>query len=823
MKLNIKLFLTITFLSIASLVNASQLSGVITDNKNQPLPFTSVFIKGTTRGTSANAEGKYQLDLQPGNYTIVFKLIGYKQIEKQVVVTATAYDLNVIMEQEHYELKEATVKANEDPAYEIIRQAIKKRKFYLNQVNEYSANIYIKGWQRITKHPKKIFGQEVDLGEVIDTSSGIVYLSESVSQFNYRKPNQVKEIMTSSKVSGQNNSFSFNRANFFQLSFYENLLDIDLCPRGAVSPIANNALFFYNYRLIGSFFENGEWVNKIQVMPKRKFDPCFSGFIYIQDKSWRIHSIDLYLNKDNQLQFVDTFKIHQVMLPVEGSQDLWMMVSNQFEYSFSIFGFTGDGVYMGVASNYNVNPNFPKGYFDGEVIKIEEGSNKKDSAYWNAVRPVPLTKIETTDYQRKDSLQVIKESKPYQDSLDKKDNKFKPQQLLLGGYSYSNRHKKQDWSISSLIENVQYNTVEGTNIGGRFNFTKRYEKPRRRLNTGVSARYAFEMKKVYGQTYFNYLYNQKKSASFGATIGYDAVQFNSRNPISPLINSGYTLLVEQNYMKLYQKTFFNLNYRRELVNGLMFNTSIEYDNRQSLNNQTLCTWNDVKDREFTSNDPQNPASDFTSNIKSDALVFNAGFRFRYKQKYYNDPENHYLLGSDYPVLFVRYKHGFNDLLGSDVNFDFINLGLEDELSLGLFGQIKYHLGYGNFLNKKSVYFMDYKHFNGNQTIFSSFGLTDYNILPYYTYSTTGEFYEAHVEHNFGGLFFNKIPLLRKAFFNEIVGFHYLHTINNADHFEFSAGVEKLSVIRLDFVSSVAKGFKPVTGFRIGLKMGNFGE
>ena len=133
------------------------------------------------------------------------------------------------------------------------------------------------------------------------------------------------------------------------------------------------------------------------------------------------------------------------------------------------------------------------------------------------------------------------------------------------------------------------------------------------------------------------------------------------------------------------------------------------------------------------------------------------------------------------------------------------------------------MGYGNFLNNKSMYFMDYKHFNGNQTIFSDFQLTDYNILPYYTHSTTREFYEAHVEHNFGGLFFNKIPLLRKAFFSEIVSFHFLHTLGTNDHFEFSAGIEKLSVIRFDFVSSVAKGFKPVTGIRIGIKAGVFGD
>jgi len=97
------------------------------------------------------------------------------------------------------------------------------------------------------------------------------------------------------------------------------------------------------------------------------------------------------------------------------------------------------------------------------------------------------------------------------------------------------------------------------------------------------------------------------------------------------------------------------------------------------------------------------------------------------------------------------------------------------------------------------------------------------MLPYYSYSTTGAFYEAHAEYNLGGLLFNKIPVLRKAFFNEIVSAHYLKVPNNPQHFEFAVGVEKLGAIRLDVVSAVAKGFKPVVGVRFGVRGGPFGD
>lgn len=113
--------------------------------------------------------------------------------------------------------------------------------------------------------------------------------------------------------------------------------------------------------------------------------------------------------------------------------------------------------------------------------------------------------------------------------------------------------------------------------------------------------------------------------------------------------------------------------------------------------------------------------------------------------------------------------------------------------------------------------MDEKHFNGNLTAFSQFRLNDFNQLSYYNYSTAGEYYEIHVSHDFNGFFFNKIPILRKAKLNEVVSAHFLHTFDG-DHFEFGVGIDKFGAFRLDFVSAVAKGSKPVVGFRLGTRI-----
>src|SRR5258708_37574364 len=107
-------------------------------------------------------------------------------------------------------------------------------------------------------------------------------------------PDQVHEEMISSKVSGSNRAFSFNRATDIKVNFYENYQSWgEISLRPLISPIADNALIYYKYKLIGETVENGKTVNKIQVIPRREHDPCFEGYVYIQDDSWRLVDLDL--------------------------------------------------------------------------------------------------------------------------------------------------------------------------------------------------------------------------------------------------------------------------------------------------------------------------------------------------------------------------------------------------------------------------------------------------------------------------------------------------------------------------------------------------
>src|SRR4051812_48835879 len=100
-------------LSMAVLANvlaySATISGSIKDKNGTLLPFSSVLVKGTTQGVSANAKGLYSLQLSPGEYTLVCQFIGYKTTEKKISVGRSDEAVDFELEEQKYNLKDVVV------------------------------------------------------------------------------------------------------------------------------------------------------------------------------------------------------------------------------------------------------------------------------------------------------------------------------------------------------------------------------------------------------------------------------------------------------------------------------------------------------------------------------------------------------------------------------------------------------------------------------------------------------------------------------------------------------------------------------------------
>ncbi len=812
---------------------AHTISGRVTDEQGAPLPFTTLYIQNTTKGTTSNADGYYSIDLPTGSYELVFQYVGYKKEIKSVKLGGTPITLNVMLESEALQLNEIIVSAtDEDPAYRVIRETIKKRKYHKEQVQAYKCQVYIKGLQTIDEKPDKIFGFAIPL------DTGIVYLSESISELSFEQPDNIKEVMISSKVSGNNNSFSYNQGSQMLFSFYDNLLKAEgLSERGYVSPIANNAMLFYEYKLEGVIQENGLIINKIKVIPRRNNDPVFSGYIYIMEDSWKIHSVNLTLTKDHQLEFIDNLNIRQVHAPIYG--DFWMMISQKFTFTVDIFGFKGKGDFIGIHSDYEIQPNqdlldsiqtrsqigdtthqvieklFPKKYFNNEILVVKENSNKRDSSYWEKVRPIPLTKIETTDYKTKDSLEVIFNSKPYKDSIDKVVNKINPANIIYSGYVYQKSYQGKYFRFEPIIENLQYNTVEGPVVFLKSTYSKS-ENGNLKYQVVPEVRYGFSSKKPYGQLFGRVYYNPEKFSRALVHFGSFVYQYNEYNPISSLINSLETLLNRRNYMKLYEKNFFRMAHQTELTNGILLTSNIEYANRQELSNATDYSifWKD--DRAFTTNKPVNAELIDTSFDSNNALRLDVFLNFRIKQKYISRPNQKIVMGTKYPRFRISYSKGL-PVLGSDVDFDRISFDVRDNIDYKLMGSGSYSLATGTFLNDNKVSFIDYKHFIGSRTVLAQFKANNFQLLDYYYFSTTKNWLTAQYSHHFNGFLINKFPLLRKTKVQATGSVNYLFTETSKSYIEYGFGLEHIfKVFRIDYYMAYLRGEHYASGIKFGM-------
>jgi len=787
-----KIFLTL-FLFVSALSLSAQqlkLGGTIKDTEGQSVPFASVYIKNTTIGTSANVDGVYSLSIEKGTFTIIYKAIGYKALEKEITINDNLTE-DVVITPETYSLAGVTIDGNaEDPAYEIIRQAIKKRKEHLTEVKAYKADVYIKGVQKLVGAPKKFFGKDIQKTLDLDTNrKGILYLSESTSTFSYERPNKIHEEMVSSKIAGRNNAFSFNKASDLIINFYDNiLLEDKLSARGFVSPISDNAFLYYRYKLLGVSTENGATINKIQIIPRREHDPVFRGTIYITDDSWHLFNADVYLTSNSGINLLDTLNISQQFIKTENT---YMPSNINFQFNGNVLGFKFEGYYVGVYSNYNLHPNFPKNYFTGEILKITKAVNKKDSLFWLNNRPIPLTKEESRDYVRKDSIAALKVSKHYLDSLERENNKFGIVKAAITGYTINNRYAQKYYSFDPIYRSIFYNTVEGFALKYGVTYVKRLQDSRY-YSIRPEVRYGFSNKTLTGNISANYYYNPVKRANISISGGSGIYDLNDLGTMSLLGNSINSLLFETNFSKFYKKEFANIGTTRELTNGLQASLTADYARHTNLENSTSFKIKDLKGETFTSNNPFTPDTETPLFPTYKSLAITASLNYTIDQQYITRPDGKFYQGSKYPVINLTYKKGIKGLFNSDVDYDLVSLEVsQNRISAGLWGYSSFVVGAGKFINNNTVYYPEAKHFRGNNSLLGLPNLRKFLFLDFYLFSTDRQYLEAHFEHNFSGLLTNKVPLLRKLKLEELVGVNYLSQPVKRNYTEFYFGLQRL--------------------------------
>jgi hypothetical protein len=367
--------------------------------------------------------------------------------------------------------------------------------------------------------------------------------------------------------------------------------------------------------------------------------------------------------------------------------------------------------------------------------------------------------------------------------------------------------------------------VEGVNAIYRLSLYKRWVKTdtsnkgrrpeTKRLEITPIFRYAFAREKLSGFLRADY---RTRTARVTLSGGRYIQQYNSEEPIHPFVNTFTTLLQGQNWMKIYERDFIDLNFRQRLGDKYSIRTQWSLANRHELYNNNNYSLNDRSKDRFTPNAPVNVELLDTHFVDHTAFIGSIGFEARPWQKYRIRNGNKYRETGTSPIFSLDYKKGFSGIFGSNVDYDLIEVGMREGIRMGVRGVLDMNLRGGAFLNTKSMYFMDYKHFTGNMTPFMT---TDpagsFRVLDYYKYSTHDKYFSANIHYHFRKFLISRIPKVRLLGVTENFFVNYLATPSSKNYTELGYGINGiLRLFRLEFAAAFENGNYIGNGFRIGI-------
>ena len=779
------------------------ISGNITDQNSEPLPYTNIIITGTSNGTSANFAGEYSLTLPKGTYDLTFQFIGYKSQQHQINLTNGNLEFDVSLQEELLSLKEVVVDG-EDLAYDIIKNAQAKRKNYLDEFEDYQYSAYTK----IFAKGESVGSRLTLFGTPLVSEPGVFYLSETIANMRLTGRDQRTETLTASLISGDTSTYSANKSVFIQ--FYNNR-PLSVNERRFISPIANDAFKFYDYEFEGFFMENDQLINKIKIKPRDPGSPAFNGYIYIIEDSWRIHSVDVLATRSASSIGEIEIKISFTELP---EIDTWV----PFAVDLNVKAFNDiEAYYHTVQSNYDFDISDEEPLPIGLRYRILDGARSKTDDFWTQSRPIPLTKDESATYNKSAMLQQLRGLKDDGENTDSpadsvmtnnaKLKSFHISQVLFGDrqFKLSDRWTFTTKSIISTIAN--FNTVEGFVLNHPFRFERTAANSKRTVII-PELRYGFSSQKFYGKIGVEQELNIKKPSKINFSAGQFVEQISGFQSMLPITNTLYSLLAGENYMKLYEKTFVQLSYKKELFNGFDLTLSTEYANRNPLFNNSDFSFQSEDTTNYTSNRPEINGLSGRFN-ENNLLKFGAMINFAISRPYNELPERKEILATNYPVIKLAYEYG-----AEDSNYQLIWANVKDSWAFGTAGISTLSASYGRFLQDERLFVTELFHFAGNQTALeneqTSYNLT-YQLLDYYMMSDDQQFFGANFRHNFDGAILSNVPLLSLLQAKLALTANYLNTAENPGYTEAGIGLEN---IRGAFSISYFRSFQkdvPSTG------------
>lgn len=782
------------FWSVVSFSQNYTITGKVFDAESkEPLPFVPVLIKGTTVGATTDFDGNYSITTSKMGDSIVSSYVGYKKLTR-AIKRGENQTINMPMVLEGVNLLEVVVKAGENPAHRIIRNVIAHKQFNnKRKLDAYQYESYNKVEFDLNRIPKEMQERKLfkPIKFVFDNVDSIysgekpslpIFITESLSDLYFRSnPNLKKEVIKASKVTGiENTSITSVMGDMYQnINIYDN--NILVFGKDFVSPISDNGFFYYKYYLEDSLFIGNTRCYHIRFKSKRPQELCFSGNMWISDTTWAIKRIEMSIPKDANINFINAANVVQEFTQIDST---WMLSKDRLIIDFAM-NKNQVGIYGRKTTSYKdfkINqPKDVKFYEFGDKIIVEDDALKHSDEFWNANRHDSLSIREKKIYHMIDTIKTLPVYKTWVDIFT----------LFVSGYRVVN-----NFEIGPYFNLVSYNKIEG---------------PRVRFGGRTSSKFSrwYEL-----QGYVAYGFNDEK---FKYSLGFKS--FISKKPHRQLVGmtykSDYEILGQSQNGFSQDNIFASLFRTSPLTNLTRVDQTYAWYEREwvdGLTSKIILAGRTITP--LLSNAYKYYKKDGTiatkENIKNTEVRLNV--RFAYKEKFISGDFSRISLGTKWPVLQVNYAKSLQNAFRGEYDYQKIVFNLSDRVRLiSLLGYTDYTAEVGKIYGAVPYPLMELH--GGNETYVYDY--MSFNMMKYYEFASD-QYASVGMFHHFEGLLFNKIPLIKKLKWREVVTCKALwgsvneknrrtlifpttlNALGNEPYVEVSAGIENIfKVFRID--------------------------
>ncbi len=776
-----QIFLTLAILIHTAAFSQSTLEGMVKESgSGEPIVFAHIFFKSTQIGTTSDTEGQFRLQLPADRKadTLIVSCLGY-HTEKILIGPNTSAKLQIELRPQFTQMQELVVLAGENPAWAVLEKIVKqKEKNNPENRQSYTCEEYSKIRFDLNHFTEKI-KQNVMLrpfdfiwDDVDTTSDGVTYLpvllvEKKIDHYYQRSPKRVRDVVGGINATGLKGPKIMNFVEDLYLTpnLYDNFVVI--LDKSFPSPINDNFRSHYNHYL-DSVMVDGVDYYQITFQPKFKRDLAFTGEMLVDKLSLAIKQVELRFDIMANVNFVRSYWVSQKYEKVNGID--WMPVESQVigdftvvENSAELTGFFGrkNSTYK----NYQLDVAIPPSVFKGsEIVVQDDDALERHPEYWEANRHTPLTEKENGVFEMVKKLE--------------KDPAFILRKNLimavLTGYV-----PVKSIDIGNFYSFYSYNIVEYSRLKFGFRTGKKLDIPLRLSTYGA-----------YGMRDEKWKYNisadwtfgkeKKKQKRIGASYKYDIEQL-GRSFHQIEIDNVLTSFIQYGEVA-------SRNYVEDFTGYIENNWTTGLLTRLSYFNNTISPTRD--NIFFTTNEGINtPVSSFN------ATGVGLTFKFIYQKsdidgRFYSDDDSKPMFRK-YPDLALEWRRADKRLFNSGLDFTKLNIMLKQNFRLQKLGYVQYYIEAG-----KTWGTVPYPYLNipfGNQLVLQD----DYafNLMNFLEYASD-EFVSATVQHHFGGLILDHIPLINKLKWrNFIFARAYwgrLSEQNNQEQYLFPANLRALN-------------------------------